>query len=38
LLQEADREVDEAVHFAEDSPWEPVATLTRHVCSEGTAP
>jgi pyruvate dehydrogenase E1 component alpha subunit len=38
LLQEADREVDEAVQFAEDSPFEPVETLTRHVCREETAP
>jgi TPP-dependent pyruvate/acetoin dehydrogenase alpha subunit len=38
LLHEADREVDTAVQFAEDSPWEPVATLTRHVCKEQAAP
>jgi pyruvate dehydrogenase E1 component alpha subunit len=37
LLREADREVDEAVRFAEASPWEPVETLTRHVCREEAA-
>jgi pyruvate dehydrogenase E1 component beta subunit/2-oxoisovalerate dehydrogenase E1 component len=34
----ASREVDAAVDFAERSAWEPVETLTRHVCFEGNAP
>jgi pyruvate dehydrogenase E1 component alpha subunit len=38
LLKEADREVDAAVQFAESSPWEPVETLTRHVCHEEQHP
>lgn len=38
LEQEADREVDAAVDFAERAGWEPVETLTRHVYFEGTAP
>jgi len=34
LLQQADAEVDAAVAFAEQSPWEPVESLQRHVVSE----
>jgi pyruvate dehydrogenase E1 component beta subunit/2-oxoisovalerate dehydrogenase E1 component len=34
LLQQADAEVDAAVTFAEQSPWEPVETLQRHVHAE----
>ena len=30
---EVDREIDAAVTFAEESPWEPVQSLTRHVMS-----
>ena len=38
LELEANREVDAAVDFAERSAWEPVESLTRHVCFEGKAP
>jgi pyruvate dehydrogenase E1 component alpha subunit len=38
LLHEADVEVAAAVQFAEGAPWEPVETLTRHVCKEDAAP
>jgi len=34
LLAAADAEVDEAVAFAEASPWEPVEELARFVCAE----
>ncbi len=32
-----EKEIDEAVRFAEDSPWEDVAELERFVYSEGAA-
>jgi pyruvate dehydrogenase E1 component alpha subunit len=34
LLAVADAEVDAAVAFAEESPWEPVEELARFVCAE----
>jgi len=34
LLREADAEVAEAVAFAEESAWEPVEDLLRHVYAE----
>jgi pyruvate dehydrogenase E1 component alpha subunit len=38
LLAAADAEVDEAVRFAEDSPWEPAADLGRFVYAEAGSP
>jgi TPP-dependent pyruvate/acetoin dehydrogenase alpha subunit len=38
LLTEADAEVQAAVDFAEQSEWEPVEDLTRHVYAEVSAP
>jgi pyruvate dehydrogenase E1 component alpha subunit len=37
LEKDVEREVEEAVQFAEDSPWEDVAELERFVYSEGAA-
>ena len=34
LQHEADAEVQAAVQFSADAPWEPVADLTRHVYAE----
>jgi TPP-dependent pyruvate/acetoin dehydrogenase alpha subunit len=34
LQQEADAEVQAAVQFASDAPWEPVGDLARHVYAE----
>ncbi len=38
LQREADAEVQAAVDFAEQSEWEPVEELTRHVCAEEAVP
>jgi TPP-dependent pyruvate/acetoin dehydrogenase alpha subunit len=38
LLREADAEVQAAVEFAEQSEWEPVEDLTRHVYAEEARP
>lgn len=33
-----DAEIDDAVRFAEEAPWEPVETLTDHVCAPPPQP
>ncbi len=38
IQREADSEVQAAVDFAEQSGWEPVEDLTRHVYAEASAP
>ncbi len=33
-----DAEIDDAVRFAEEAPWEPIETLTDHVCASSPQP